>query len=215
MWAIKGGISDYNHITNKVFYPSSYFYEVSVGRGTASDDAEFYKGLRGYLEVSLRNEKPKLTGQDLEIANGLGISIPNNPIFMSIKMGAASVKTNLPIVGQQQGAIAYQVRSHFLFSLRNANYSAWKVNVAGHTECFASTTWSCGIDLGHFHLNNTQKTAAAEDLSDFSTLATSFRWQRTTALSLRAKLQWSMIWNRQTINFVRVPSLNLSMIKAF
>ncbi len=214
MWALKAGISDYNHITNKIFYPSTYFYEAALGRGTASDDAEFYKGLRGYMEVSLRSERPKFSPAANEVASTLGVSFADNPLFMSIKMGASSTKDGLPIVGQTQSRIAFQARSHLLFSLKNSSYTAWKVNIAGHFTCIGESI-SCGVDIGHLHIKNTIKLAAAEDLSDISTFAASLKWKANNNLNIRGRLGWSHIGNYRTFHFEKTPSFFVGMIKAF
>ena len=214
MWALKAGISDFNYVADKIFYPGSYFYEIALGRGTASDDAEFYKGLRGYMEVSLRTERPKFTPNSNLIASNLGINLQDNQLYLGIKMGTASSSSVLPVIGQTQSRISYQVRSQFLFPIKNTSYSLWKVDVEGQISCVESSL-SCGFSIGHVHINNTSKNALAEDLSDLTSFSLTSRWAISPNLSLQSRLAWSLIGNRQTFRFEKVPTLILGLVKAF
>lgn len=215
MWAVRAGITEAVFENNKVFSAGHNFFELGLGRGTSSPLFEENTGLRGYMEWSLRSERPKLSSQVREVAANLNHDIEENKYFLSLKIGAGSAHDAQGIVVQKPMSFAFRVQSQLYIPIQRPGALVLNFIVQAYKLC-GSERWICGVHSNYqHHFEAKRRETTYEELSDIASLGAWTSYMIKEDISYTAKFYWPFVGNANHFGFVKWPVLNLSITKAF
>jgi hypothetical protein len=214
MWAIRSGVTDFVNEENRFFAAGHYFMELGLGRGTSAPEHERSSGLRGYMEFSFRNERPKFSPAVEEVAQSLNRSIRTNKYFLSIKMGAGSAHDSQGLVQQKPGPVAFRVQSQIYLPFKNAGGSILNLTAQAYRKCFLES-WLCGLDSSYQHHYEVKSNDLYEELSDLASVGAFLSYYQKEDLSFTTRIAWPYIGNRVQGGFLELPHLNFRLTKAF
>jgi hypothetical protein len=214
MWALRSGITDSIYEEGKVFAAGQYFLEAGLGRGTASPLFEAKTGLRGFMELSFRNDRPKLSPAVRDIAGKLNREIQANKMFLSIKIGAGSAHDAEGIVAQPPSQWALRLQSQIYLPIKSEGASI--LNVVGQTyrACW-SQIWLCGFQASFQHHYEVKQGSLYEELSDVAGLSAFVSLYLKEDIVYTTRVSWPYIGNSRHEGFESFPLVNLRLTKAF
>lgn len=214
LWGAKASLSDSHFKEDQHFYPGSSSFEFAIGRTTVFPGQDLLRGLRGYMEFSVRNEKTRLTDRSREIANDLGITYKNNSYYWGLKMGTYSRASESPLMGQTARSWDFNIEGQVYFPLKESPHLFWEIKAAAYTGC-GWKSLRCGLGLSHWHLSGAEKTATVDELSDLSKVVLLVAWQSSQSWDLRLQTFWNRVGNAEFSDFSLLPSVGLKITKSF
>jgi len=214
MWAIRSGLTDSIYEEGKVFAAGHYFLEAGLGRGTAVPLFEAGTGLRGYMEMSFRSDRPKLSPTVREIASALNRNIQDNKMFLSVKIGAGSAHDAEGIVMQKPSTWGFRIQSQIYLPILRKGGSILNFVGQSYRSCWGPK-WLCGFQLSYQHHYETKREALYEELSDLGSLGGFLSYYLKEDIIYSARISWAYIGNSNHKGFETLPLLNLRLTKAF
>lgn len=109
-WGASAGATEFQYDPAHNLNPSTFFWEVVLGRGTTEPITGEETGLRGYLEVAFRDEAP-LRDPALEAAlSASNFTLPNHRHAVALRMGVAQEATGTGLVEQKAPTYGFRAQ---------------------------------------------------------------------------------------------------------
>jgi|GEM_PF-3568123 len=214
MWSVRAGITDYVYDPDVVFAAGHYYFEAGLGRGTAAPLFEDRSGLRGYMELSFRSERPRFTRKVAEVAQLLDADVRDKKNFVSLKIGAGSSLDSDGLVRQKPGNWGNRVQTQIYLPLGDHGASVINVTLQGYRLC-PTQAWLCGVHLSYQHHYDISEGPSFEDLSDVAGLGIFANYYQREDYNIGTRLTWPYIGNAIQKGFEAAPILHLLLTKSF
>jgi hypothetical protein len=214
MWAVRAGVSEMLHNEGRAFAAGQYFLEAGLGRGTAAPLFEDRSGLRGYMEMSFRTDRPRINPRMTAIAQSLGADVRDKLAFVSLKIGAGSSLDAEGLVKQKPGTWGNRVQSQVYLPTTPHGGAVLNFLVEGYRLC-GSASWLCGWHVSYQHHYETTQTADYDELSDLAGVGLLVNYYAREDYNLSSRVTWKFVGNAHQHGFDAVPLLQLLLTKKF
>jgi hypothetical protein len=216
-WGFRLGATAYVWHPEEEFAAGQYFWELAFGRGTTEPLLEGASGLRGFMEFSLRNDRPKASKTIGEVTNGISGPLRDGKLFLGVKIGAGSINDMPGLVTQKPGAWSTRLVSQAYFPLQDAGSASLSFQSTVLRTC-GLPELGCGLHLSYDKTFGTHKYTAKSDYEEISDLlgggpSLAFTWEDLWGIALDAT--WYGYLNKNVSGGEGVPSLSLRLQGAF
>ena len=220
VWGFGVGTTLYGHVPGVVLVPSTYFWEIMAGRGTTEIPTGGGSGIRGYLEVALRDQRPQRDNQLNTALNEMGAQVEEHSTSLAIRMGATSDFAGLGLVEQHPPRISYRIESSVYLPMADYKRLYLTLQTEALTAC-GMAGLGCGVAIHFMQSSNAQKMGSAAELYRHIAYGglVEYRWRERYALT--ALVQWNWLIgndggkNARTHLRSSVPSLDLTGVIGF
>jgi hypothetical protein len=220
-WGVAAGSTLFSYVPGVILQPSTYYWEIMMGRGTTEFPAGGESGLRGYLEVALRDQRPQRSNELNQALNDTQGSIEEHATSLAIRMGAGSDFAGEGLVDQKAPTVAYQIEGGIYLPMAKYNRLYLTLQVKAQTAC-GSEKIGCGLALYFLQSSNAEGIGSTAELYrqvSYGPIA-QYRWNDKYALTTQFLWNWSVgTMDRKNKTRVHVgsfaPALNVSALIAF
>lgn len=214
MWSVRSGVTDFLYVPNEVFAAGHYYFEAGLGRGTAAPFFEDRSGLRGYMELSLRSERPRFTPRVSEVSKLLGQDVRDKKTFLSLKIGAGSSLDAEGLVLQKPGTWGTRVQTQIYLPITDHGGSVLNATVEGYRQCGAAS-WLCGWHVSYQHHYQTEQAKNFDELADMAGLGIFVNYYQREDYNLSTRITWPFIGNASSFGFDAAPLAQILLTKSF
>ncbi len=148
-----------------IVVPGYITYEVATGRATTESWTVSGTGLRGYLELALRNQRPLSSTRP---QNRLALTsqiIEKDNYFLAFRMGASSDNEGSGLVTQKPGFLSWAFQTALYVPLQSKQGYA-NMKLSSYRNCIGSQV-KCGVNLLYVYLFKGIKKPKSEFASHF------------------------------------------------
>ncbi len=203
----------------RLYSPPSYGWELTLKRGNVSSAMDAATGIRGYFEVGLLNERPRL-GRQTDIQLDLaGRAVPDQNFALTLRTGvmrdrySTGDSAELGYVVQGQPFLFWSFEAATTVALSSPQVGAWSLTSQFGRAC---VSWMrCSLLLRFLQTRNPQETAGTKDLKRSYTAGPVLRFVLSGRTRLESRLLWSSFDAGSAWNTPPVPQLHLSILRIF